>query len=154
MVIFFFLFKNIIHSASCRAVVVVLCRTNMTEAEYLFAHLEHFADGDRFAFAAEREAAELREELERLHACHIGAEYLEAAYGDLVLFDEARSALKVLLAGLLVHHADDDFELHLHCGRVYVHNRVEARTNDRRTLQYDHLSVKYFSNVAHVLQVA
>ena len=94
----------------------------MAETEHLFAHLEYFANGDRFAFAAEREAAELREELERLHACHVGAEYLEAAYGDLILFDEARSTLKVLLAGLLVHHADDYFELHFHCGSMYVHD--------------------------------
>ena len=72
-----------------------------------FDHFEHLADRDGLVLVAEREATELRKHLERLHADDGAVEHLEPADGDLVLFDEARSILEILLAGLLVHHADD-----------------------------------------------
>ncbi len=121
---------------------------------FLFDDLEDLADADRLVLVAESEAAELRERLEGLDAHDVAAEDLEAADGDLVLLDEARAVLQVLLAGLLVDHADDALELHLDGGRVQVHDGVEARADDGRILENDHLCVKHLRHVTHVLHVA
>jgi hypothetical protein len=118
----------------------------------LLDHFENLAHSDCFTLAAQREATKLRKQLEWLHASDATRDF-EAADGDLVLLDETRPTLEVLLARLLVDHADDHLELDLDCRRMDVHDGVEAGANNRRTFQDDDLGVKDFANMAHVFQI-
>ena len=118
----------------------------------LLDHFENLAHSDCFTLAAQREATKLRKQFEWLHASDATRDF-EAADGDLVLLDESRPTLEVLLARLLVDHADDHLELDLDCRRVDVHDGVEAGANNRRTFQDDDLGVKDLAHMAHVFQI-